>query len=125
MADRIDYDDLDLTLLTVEQLRNVYRFYRRAALYGISEVELAEHLDPFTGSTPVGWIEAIKTIQTECDKCSGSGTYQWGACINGRMTHSGSCFRCEGKGYQTMDDFRRNRGYDQHAVRRVCAEMVG
>ena len=52
-----------------------------------------------------------------CDKCRGTGTYYWGAMVNGVMTHSGPCFRCEGQGTQTDGDQRRNYGYDNFAIR--------
>jgi predicted PP-loop superfamily ATPase len=42
-----------------------------------------------------------------------------GAVVNGVYTGKiGPCFRCEGKGYQTAADQKRNRYYDQH-IRRV------
>jgi hypothetical protein len=33
-----------------------------------------------------------------CWRCNGTGVYQWGASINGRMTHQGPCFKCIGGG---------------------------
>ena len=62
--------------------------------------------------TPEEWLEAA--LNTTCDRCDGSGRYQWGAQVNGRMTNSGPCFRCKSKGYFTDDDHRRNWGYDNH-----------
>lgn len=50
----------------------------------------------------------------KCSNCGGSGIYRWGACVNGVMSKSGPCFRCEGKGYQDEADRRRNYGYDNH-----------
>jgi hypothetical protein len=60
------------------------------------------------------WIEAARRASVVCPSCDGSGTYYWGACINGKMTHSGPCFRCSGKGRQNQEDFKRNWAYDQH-----------
>lgn len=40
-----------------------------------------------------------------CNACDGSGVYQQGG---------GRCFRCEGKGHQTVADRRRNYGYDNY-----------
>jgi hypothetical protein len=42
-------------------------------------------------------------IRLRCAKCSGSGRYG----------EDGDCYRCEGKGYQTEADRRRNWGYAQ------------
>lgn len=58
-------------------------------------------------------VHAARVATTPCDRCNASGIYQWGAQINGRMTHSASCYRCNGKGRQNQDDYRRNWGYDQ------------
>ena len=46
-----------------------------------------------------------------CEKCQGSGVYGWGASVNGRMSRSGPCFACGGKGKQT------DCGEDTHATR--------
>lgn len=34
----------------------------------------------------------------KCDKCGGTGTYVWGAVINGRPQYAGVCFKCDGAG---------------------------
>lgn len=33
-----------------------------------------------------------------CYRCGGTGTYHWGAVINGVSQHSGPCFACQGGG---------------------------
>jgi len=55
----------------------------------------------------------------KCDRCNGTGTAIWGAIVNGKPTHSGTCYRCQGKGLQTEADKRRNYGYDCHAAVRA------
>lgn len=52
--------------------------------------------------------------------CNGSGKfYSGGAIVNGSFTGTiGICFRCEGKGWQSEADRKRNRYYDNH-VRRI------
>ena len=69
---------------------------------------------------PVDWIMAVKAVTCGCDRCRGTGIYSWGACINGRMTHNGSCARCGGDGEMTFDDMRRGRAYDNHAIAKAC-----
>jgi len=54
-----------------------------------------------------------------CEKCRGTGTYGWGAVVNGKISHSGPCFRCNGTGRETARDFRRNLAYDSFAFRRA------
>ena len=61
--------------------------------------------------TPTQWVKAALSVRTECDKCHGSGTYGWGAFINGKPTFSGPCYACEGKGVQRHDDWVRNANY--------------
>ncbi len=60
------------------------------------------------------WTDAAERATVRCDRCGGSGVYQWGACVNGVMTHSGPCFACQGKGRQGQADFKRNWGYWNH-----------
>lgn len=51
-----------------------------------------------------------------CERCSGTGQFITMS-LNGKPTGPGGiCFRCEGKGYQTEADKRRNWGYDNHAA---------
>ena len=64
--------------------------------------------------SPEMWVEAIKLVRLPCDHCSGDGVYRWGACVNGKMTHSGPCFRCQGKGKMDADDCVRTRTYHNH-----------
>jgi hypothetical protein len=63
---------------------------------------------------PSHWVKAARAAQVTCPSCGGSGMYYWGACVNGVMTHSGPCYRCNGTGKQGQEDFRRNWGYDMH-----------
>ena len=64
--------------------------------------------------TPDIIIVAARAATVKCDTCSGTGRYQWGVCLNGVMTHSGPCFRCQQKGRQGQEDFKRNWYYDNH-----------
>lgn len=33
-----------------------------------------------------------------CWRCGGTGIYVWGAIVNGKPTHSGPCYACQGGG---------------------------
>jgi hypothetical protein len=70
--------------------------------------------------SPVEWIMSVMRVTCKCARCRGSGTYYWGACINGRMTHSAPCARCGGNGVMTFDDMRRGRAYDNYAICRAA-----
>lgn len=49
-----------------------------------------------------------------CDHCGGTGQYRWGATVNGVPTHSGECFQCLTKGFQTLEDQMRTNSYYNH-----------
>ena len=51
-----------------------------------------------------------------CEKCKGSGVYSWGASVNGKMTHGGTCFSCRGTGKQSARQIRRNHAYNRYKV---------
>jgi DnaJ-class molecular chaperone len=55
-----------------------------------------------------------------CAKCKGSGSYSWGACVNGKMTHSGKCFSCRGTGKQDTKQIRRNHTYNRYKVATIA-----
>ena len=53
---------------------------------------------PFTKS---GKLYSAATCN--CERCSGSGIYEWGAMINGRPQFTGTCFACNGAGKVTKE----------------------
>lgn len=56
-------------------------------------------------------------VEAKCDRCSGRGEYWWGAMVNGKPSHTGVCFHCEGKGWQSEQDRVRNANYARYAIR--------
>lgn len=74
--------------------------------------ERAELKRPVDLLKPV--VGHVTKHEEKCERCRGTGVYGWGASVNGKMEHSGPCFRCEGKGFQTAEDVRRNDYYDNH-----------
>jgi len=110
--------------LDVETARAVYAELREIVRYTMgkdhadSAIRCAFACD--APEVPVEWILAVKRVRCKCERCRGTGTYYWGACINGRMTHSGPCARCGGNGEMTFDDMRRGRAYDNHSIARAC-----
>ena len=67
------------------------------------------------------YIEVDKTLagkkQIPCHRCNGTGIYSWGANVNGKQQHSGSCFACDGKGQQTKTDLNREYTYYSHRMK--------
>ena len=55
----------------------------------------------------------------ECGKCRGSGSYNWGAVVNGKPTKTGPCHSCGGTGRQTHSDIKRNEAYNRHKLIRL------
>ena len=63
----------------------------------------------------------------KCDRCGGTGTYVWGAIINGNPQYAGVCFKCDGVGqvfskwiertpeYQAKLDAKREAKYKAQA----------
>ncbi len=118
----IDMGREDYAALDVPTLRAIYAKLRDIVRYTMgkdgADCAIAERAG--IGAGPVDWIMAVKAVSCDCHRCSGSGTYSWGACINGRMTHSAPCARCDGKGRMTFDDMRRGMNYDNFAIARAC-----
>lgn len=108
----------------IEGLRREYARLRRNAKWGADMAEwdeavatLAVRMARKAGRmepTPEEWVRAAERVTVECIQCHGSGMFSWGAVVNGKVTHSGPCYRCEGHGRQGQDDFVRNWAYDQH-----------
>lgn len=55
-----------------------------------------------------------------CAKCKGSGVYQWGASVNGKMQHGGPCYSCQGTGKQNYRQIKRNQAYNRHKIVRIA-----
>jgi hypothetical protein len=57
---------------------------------------------------------AVPAGCVRCERCGGTGAFVT-AMYNGHPVGPGGiCYRCEGKGYQTPKDVRRNYAYDIH-----------
>jgi hypothetical protein len=114
---REDYAALDIGVQ-----REVYAAMFDIVAYTMGRKEAFEAIAqrmPDGEREPVDWLMAITRVTCSCERCRGTGTYSWGACINGVMTHSAPCARCGGNGRMTFDDMRRGRAYDNHAIARA------
>ena len=60
-----------------------------------------------------------------CCKCHGTGTYHWGAVVNGVPSKSGTCFSCRGTGRQSSRQIRRNRTYNRFKVAEIAGSGGG
>lgn len=109
---QVEHEVDDMTLGT---LRFRFKQLREAALYCVSLAVWMGEVRRLAGEkpSPQDWVTAAERATTKCDACV-NGVYSWGAQVNGRMTHSGPCFRCQGKGRQGQADYTRNRHYDSH-----------
>ncbi len=112
---RGEYDALD-----IDVQRGVYVRLREIVRYTLGVQKTGHAVLRFNPMTPVDWIMAIKAIEADCERCKGTGTYSWGASVNGKMTNSGPCARCGGDGRMTFDDMRRGKAYDNYVINRAC-----
>jgi hypothetical protein len=101
---------------TTEELRKEFELLRRQGSYDVGLAEWNGELANLLPTNPVpqDYVDAARKVTCRCPNCSSTGRFQWGASVNGRMTHSGPCFRCNGKGRQNAEDGKRNWGYDNH-----------
>ena len=117
-ADCISCEHLDA--LSIDTLRGLFRSYRKVMRYAMSLEDIERALEAVAPVTPAEWVDAMRKVTCECERCRGTGTYSWGACINGKMEHSGMCYRCGGKGLLNNMDARRCYGYDNYAIVAAC-----
>lgn len=69
--------------------------------------------------TPENYVAAAKCLRFRCGRCAGTGrfvTYVENGIPKGP---GGECFRCSGKGEQTLKDARRNAYHDEHQTIRM------
>ena len=69
--------------------------------------------------TPSDWVQAARHATTRCDRCHGSGVYNWGGTVNGKPVHTGTCYQCGGVGRQGQDDYKRNYGHILYSISRA------
>lgn len=76
-------------------------------------------IDPVTGKVtailPATTVAPAPT-RHKCDGCSGDGVYYGRGYVENGVFHgtTGTCFRCNGKGWQDDDDLNRNSNYDRY-----------
>lgn len=56
----------------------------------------------------------VEVVREHCGRCAGTGQFITYVENNQPKGPGGICFRCEGKGYQTPEDKKRNEYYDTH-----------
>jgi hypothetical protein len=108
-----------------EQLAAAYREIRLAFSYDISGITP----DRFNAAclaiigdnkpTAEAYVAAAKCVRFGCRRCAGTGrfiTYVENGVPKGP---GGECFRCSGKGEQTLKDAQRNEYHDMHQTVRM------
>jgi len=115
----LDMDSSEYSELSIDTQREVFTALRDIIGYNIGADDARALIKMSGPVTPVEWIMACKGVRAKCTRCRTTGIYSWGACVNGKMSCSGTCNRCAGKGYLTFDDMCRNKAYDNYAIRRA------
>jgi hypothetical protein len=116
----LDMVPADYAALEVDTLRAIFAELRDIVRYTMGKDCADLAIESRCPATPVGWVMSARWVECDCERCKGSGTYYWGASINGKMSHSAPCARCGGNGRMTFDDMRRGRAYDKQAIARAC-----
>jgi late competence protein required for DNA uptake (superfamily II DNA/RNA helicase) len=108
----------ELQEMTIEELRDEFRKLRRNATQFMGREAFDDQINALTrkNATPEEFVYAAEKVTCSCERCRGTGRYSWGACVNGKMEHTGDCYACQGKGRLNQDDFRRNWGYWRYAI---------
>lgn len=116
----LDFGRADYADFSIGRCRAIYAELREIVRYFLGAEKTDAAVSAFKPITPTDWLVAIKRVECKCERCRGEGIYYWGACINGKMTHSAPCARCAGKGRMNFDDMRRSKAYDRYAIVRAC-----
>ena len=66
-----------------------------------------------TGVAPITTKSSIPTAHCECGKCGGTGQY----------LDFGICYQCEGTGTQSVEDQKRNWGYNRFHTAKPAAPV--
>jgi len=127
--------------MTREEAATLYRRERGVACYSLSctpetfdtacaaEVLRGEkHNDAL--ARHLAWIAALDTVRIDCPRCHGTGVYarSWVhelGCGMRPQGETGTCYRCEGKGFQVRADWHRNAKRDEHAIAEAFRAMMG
>ena len=81
------------------------------------------NVDEMEVSAAVRLANPDAEVMTFCGRCAGTGRFVT-MVLNGKPTGlGGECFRCEGKGWQTEEDEKRNVAYDKYAAGVACRQM--
>ena len=121
------------TRRTKTELRAAYKKIQEAAAFAVGKAEWRLEVDKIvlqiitargctdlSAARPSEWLKGAEQATVKCPKCHGTGRYSWGGTVNGKPVKTGSCFACEEKGRQDMDDFFRNRAYWRRAIARAA-----
>lgn len=66
------------------------------------------------------FVELAKEVTCMCKRCAGTGMFITYTENGQPKGPGGQCYRCAGKGHQTLEDARRNRAFDALNLARAC-----
>ena len=127
---QVDIEDLQSALSSsvvppvaedVEKLRAEYKRIRGLFVSGSSlepkQFDALVREAAGDNPTPERWVNVARGMKVKCGRCAGTGKFITMVVNNKPTGPGGICFRCEGKGYQTEADARRNWGYDRYGIK--------
>lgn len=100
----------------VEALRRKFKRTREIALFCMSKETFDAQIAAKKCSTPEEFVAAAEGVVCDCEHCQATGTYRWGAIVNGVQTHSADCYRCLGKGWMNVEDMARFKVWTGYAI---------
>ncbi len=105
----------DPSKMSTDEIRREYaRIRARSQARSNAEFDAAVRVKLKAGATPAHWLLAARRVRFVCRRCAGTGQFITHV-LNGQPRGPGGpCYRCEGKGWQTDADARRNYGADIH-----------
>ena len=108
-----------------KQLAAAYREIRLALSYDISGITPARFnaaclaIIGDSEPTAANYVAAAKRVRFACRRCAGTGRFITYVENNVPKGPGGECFRCSGKGEQTLKDAKRNEYHDMHQTVRM------
>lgn len=111
--------------MSAEELAEARETYRKIlidfAYDNVDAHELTRRVRASGAVTPSECIAALESLRCPCRRCAGTGSFVTGVTNGKPMGPGGPCYRCEGRGYQTLADARRNRAFDAWNVNRSAS----
>ena len=110
--------------MTIEETRAAYRRHRSGLVWSAGAGATNATFDDAVRAilaklgkadpTPADYLAAAERVALRCGRCAGTGAFVTRVENGVPKGPGGSCYRCAGKGVQTVEDAHRNNTHDRH-----------